>query len=86
MYRLLAHCLALAVMHANEGMRLQGFRPIDHSEYLACCAVKDHKCWDASLPSMVPHAEISAAVEDESRDESPRASNVVLDQKLADAV
>ena len=66
---------------------MEGFKPIDHSEYLACCADKDHKCWDVSLPSRVPPADNSSAVgEDESKDESPGASNSVLDQRLADAV
>lgn len=68
----------------NEGMRMQGFRPIEQSQYLACCASKNHRCWDASLP-MVPHAGTSLAGEDESRDMSPRAGNCTLDQKLADA-
>lgn len=83
MHCLLTHCLALVVMR-NEGMRLDGFKPINHSEYLACCAAKDHKCWDASLSGMVPLTANSTA--DESRDESFEASNSVLDQKLADAV
>lgn len=70
----------------DEGMRLEGFRPINHSEYLGCCAAKDHKCWDVSLSRMIPLAENSMAAADESRDASPEASNSVLDQKLADAV
>lgn len=77
--------MALAVI-CNEGMRLEGFRPIDQSEYLACCAVKGHKCWDASLPASNPHAESPAAGEDGSGDESLEDPTSVLDQKLADAV
>ena len=84
-HRLLTHCLTLAVMR-DEGMRLEGFKPIDHSQYLACWADKDHKCWDVSLPSRVCPADNSLAVEDESKDVSLEASNSVLDQKLADAV
>lgn len=71
----------------NEGMRLEGFRPIDQSDYLACCAVKGHKCWDASLPASNPHAEPpAAAVEDGSRHELLEDPTSVLDRKLADAV
>ena len=31
----------------NEGVQPVGFRPIDRSDYLACCALKHHPCWQA---------------------------------------
>ena len=43
----------------NEGLQPMGFRPIERSEYLACCALERHPCWQ------VPKATDKATVQEE---------------------
>ena len=44
-------------MHREEcedSWRSAGFRVLDRTRFLACCAMKGHKCWDPDEPDPPP--------------------------------
>ena len=44
-------------MHREEcedSWRSAGFRVLDRTRFLACCAMKGHKCWDLTQPDPPP--------------------------------
>ena len=67
-------------------MSLEGFRPIERSDYLACCANKEHRCWDKSPHNIVPNIADQRAPTHKPTEGMVTDSSSMLDKKLADAV
>ena len=47
-------------MHQEESeksWRPAGFRTINRTQYLGCCNIKDHRCWDQEAPDQMPISE-----------------------------
>ena len=49
--------MCIAVMHresCEDSWRSAGFRVLDRTCFLACCAHKGHKCWNQTQPDPAP--------------------------------